>query len=553
MIAILPTEGPSSAPIPKVLHGYVSVRSQGGTSILDAAPADLASSAQGFHGTRDGFNQARKALESIGFLILAESRLGIAVAGPPEAYEELSGGKLETVERLMQGASNRTRYVTHVDIKGPNQPAALGVGITGSAAPGIEAILLERPRLYHGTSPSPVAPNVGSFHLRVPNDVALCLNAIPAHHAGVRGEGIKVAMVDSGQYPHPYFIAHHYSIRLPPISVVPGTSPHKDPVGHGTGESANIFAVAPGATLIPIRASDDRGALVGSNAGFLRAKQEKPEIITCSWGGDSPGPPFAAPSQWTLTWLAEIQDAVDQGIFVVFSAGNGSFSPEGQAPGVFSAGGVYVSADLDAQASNYASGYSSPWFTNRVVPDACGLVGMMPRAQYIMLPVQPGCDLDRGESQPSDTDPNTDGTAGNDGWALFSGTSAAAPQIAGAAALILSACPGLSPAQVRTALVATATDITTGRCHQRFNNLATDGPDLATGAGLVNAWEAVKFARANFGGGPPPSHGAGGSAPPPSPPPSPAPPSPASSATTGKSANKTARRARKGEPRTKRG
>src|SRR4051794_16696323 len=131
MISILPTEGPSSAPIPKVLHGYVSVRSQGGTSILDAAPADLASSAQGFHGTRDGFNQARKALESIGFLILAESRLGIAVAGPPEAYEELSGGKLETVERLMQGASNRTRYVTHVDIKGPNQPAALGVGITG--------------------------------------------------------------------------------------------------------------------------------------------------------------------------------------------------------------------------------------------------------------------------------------------------------------------------------------------------------------------------------------------------------------------------------------
>ncbi|MDO0917099.1 S8 family serine peptidase [Streptomyces sp. DT2A-34] len=48
-----------------------------------------------------------------------------------------------------------------------------------------------------------------------------------------------------------------------------------------------------------------------------------------------------------------------------------------------------------------------------------------------MLPIPPGCTIDAEES---DAD---DGTSRNDGWALFSGSSAAAPQIAGAAALLL--------------------------------------------------------------------------------------------------------------------
>ena len=47
-----------------------------------------------------------------------------------------------------------------------------------------------------------------------------------------------------------------------------------------------------------------------------------------------------------------------------------------------------------------------------------------------MLPVPPGCRLDESESKPDDTDPQSDGTSGaRDGWALFSGTSAAAPQL----------------------------------------------------------------------------------------------------------------------------
>ncbi len=89
-------------------------------------------------------------------------------------------------------------------------------------------------------------------------------------------------------------------------------------------------------------------------------------------------------------------------------------------------------------------------------------------------------------------------SSGNDGWALFSGTSAAAPQIAGAAALILEAKPGLDPDQVTEALKATAIDVRVGRCHPRFNFSAQIGHDSATGHGLVDASVAVQYAIDTF-------------------------------------------------------
>jgi subtilisin family serine protease len=373
----------------------------------------------------------------------------------------------------------------------------LGHGKVKSSKLQIEGVLIERPRLLQNVFPSPIPPVVDQFHLRVPDDIAVGLGAINAHRNGFRGKGVTVSMVDSGQYAHPFFATHHYDV-LPAKTVVPGTSPTKDPVGHGTGESANIFAMSPEATLQPVRAADENGNLVGAIGGFLMAKQDSPAVLTNSWGGDGFYPPSGPPDTYDLAWAAEILDAVENGIFVVFSASNGGFTIEPQVPGVLAAGGVYMTADLAMRASNYASGYPSPWFQNVTVPDVCGLVGLSPRAQYIMLPVQPGCELDIFESQPTTGDPNDDGTTANDGWALFSGTSAAAPQIAGIAALILSAKPGLSPAQITKAMTKTAIDIHTGRCHPRFNFEAQWGHDNATGHGLADASEAVKYAIDHF-------------------------------------------------------
>jgi subtilisin family serine protease len=339
---------------------------------------------------------------------------------------------------------------------------------------------------------------VSKFHLRVPDDVAVLLNARQAHQQGQVGANVNVTMIDSGHYRHPFFLAHHYQVR-PTLAMVPGTSPTRDPVGHGTGESANIFATAPGAILQPIRVSDSQGNLVAVIAGIQAAKSAavKPRIITNSWGGDilPPIPPQPPAAEQAL--VAEILDAIHQGILVVFSAGNGQFSVEPQIPGVLSVGGAFISSTHVLQASNYTSGYHSPWFGGVDVPAVSGLVGMLPRAQYLLLPIPPGCEIDVEESQPAPGD-TPDGTTPRDGWALFSGTSAAAPQIAGVCALLFGVRPHLTIPQVRQCLVATATDVVLGHNNPNFNQPATPGPDLATGAGLVNAAAAVQYAMAHF-------------------------------------------------------
>ena len=153
-------------------------------------------------------------------------------------------------------------------------------------------------------------------------------------------------------------------------------------------------------------------------------------------------------------------------------------------------GGVYMHPDGTLEASNYASGFASPIYPGRDVPDVCGLVGMMPRARYIMLPVQPNGNADAtGAGGPP---PDSDETAPDDGWAVFSGTSAAAPQLAGVCALMKQASPGLSPPQARDVLKQTARDVVLGSCSASTGaNQASTGPDLATGHGLADARQAV--------------------------------------------------------------
>jgi subtilisin family serine protease len=521
MTTLLPFTFESPAPVPSQLHGYLSVNSIGGQSVLEASK--LSETTDPFHGTKKDANQARKAAEASGLSIVAESRLGLAVVGPPEAYEELTGGKVVTQEVLLYAEAATRRYVTHIDITGKNQPLAVGCARPKSNVTGIEAVILEKPRAPQaapvwiapptpkaqqsgGIWPSPIPPNVPGFYLRVPQDVALGLGAPQAQKQGFRGQGVRVAMVDTGFYLHPFFPAHHYQIATP-IAVVPGVAQGSDPVGHGTGESANIFANAPDAQLQPIRASNEAGDLVAAVAGFMKAKSlsgdKRPQIISNSWGGDMqfPSPTNTLPPQ-EIAFALELKDAVELGIFVVFSAGNGQFSTEPQVPEVFAAGGTYMSSNMALQASNYASGYESPFFPHRIVPDACGLVGLLPRAQYIMLPIPPSCQLDIEESQADDQGNAGDGTPPNDGWALFSGTSAAAPQVAGAAAALLSAQnaakPHLTPAQIKEALTQTCVDIRFGTCHPRFNNPAGPGQDLATGFGLVNITAALEYARNKF-------------------------------------------------------
>ena len=121
------------------------------------------------------------------------------------------------------------------------------------------------------------------------------------------------------------------------------TSRTTDPGSHGTGESANIFAIAPKATFIGVKLGDDANPTGGASIleGFQEALKHKPHVISISMGYDLRIPPRSQITQLpnNLKGLeGEIQAAIASGIVVVFSAGNGHYSFPGSMPEVISAG-----------------------------------------------------------------------------------------------------------------------------------------------------------------------------------------------------------------------
>jgi subtilisin family serine protease len=381
------------------------------------------------------------------------------------------------------GVEEEATYIDSTDTDVPGLITAEGSRFEGL----LEGIAIEEPVYPHAATAYP--PTKAYWHLDVPADVALGLNAERVHRAGITGRGITVAMVDSGWQSHPFFTDRAY--RVDPVVLGPGTAdPNFDENGHGTGESANIFATAPDIRLQPVKTAAASGALVNVTAAFNAAAALGPDIITNSWGSSVRDLPLSAADQ---ALAAAVAAAVISGITVVFSAGNGGWGFPGQHPDVISVGGVDIAQDGTLRASDYTSGFMSNVYPGRRVPDVSGLVGMRPGAKLIMLPVPAGCALDSGLS--GGTHPNGDETAPDDGWAAFSGTSAAAPQIAGVCALMKQACPRLTSTEIRAILMQTARDVTTGNNHPNFGNPATVGPDLATGNGLVDAHKAVPIAK----------------------------------------------------------
>jgi subtilisin family serine protease len=63
----------------------------------------------------------------------------------------------------------------------------------------------------------------------------------------------------------------------------------------------------------------------------------------------------------------------------------------------------------------------------------------MPDGAYIFLPLPPRSEMDQQGADAAEPVQRADRTAADDGWGVFSGTSAAAPQVAGVCALMLEA------------------------------------------------------------------------------------------------------------------
>lgn len=451
----------------------VSPRSIGGTSLFATTEKVTKDNVAQFHSTPEDVRATVDELRKLGFAILNEGDTTISIGGSSKLFQEVFSAKLRKQKR--EGKNGQT--LEFYEIADDKQVQILQA--PGELANLIEGVAIARPPEYFESSLPPLTPPdpAAYRYLMVPDDVATLLRANRVHRTGTTGRGVVVAMIDTGHYAHPFFNAHGYRVLTTLLG--PGASdPSSDLYGHGTGESANIFAAAPDIQLRPIK---DAGDPVGSFNVAVNSTP-KPQIISNSWGYDIDYA-GATLDPYLKALEAAVANAVANNIVVCFSAGNGHRSFPACHPDVIAVGGVHVNyPNLDFEASSYASSFKSNLYPGRHVPDVCGLtgkrvnIGGAGRAPSLMLPVQPGSTLDTITPATSNQ---------NDGWGLFSGTSAACPQVAGVVALLLEKNAAIAPAKVKEILMKSARDVAVGTTGTGDN--AGPGPDDATGSGLVDA------------------------------------------------------------------
>lgn len=479
--------------LPVKLYAEAVVCSASGESLLGCPYPITGENALRFYPSIDRLQTAAQRLREAGFDVLDIGKLSVTIAAAPEVYQRSLRTTLEAVERPVIKELGQTATATFINAI-DHRPFG-EIDISQTEWQGIlDGIAINEPVCYFQSELSSVVPPTTlDEYLSVPEGVAQGLNATLAHHQGVTGKGVKVVMVDSGWYPHPFFTQRNYKVD---VVLAPGsTDPWQDFSGHGTGESANVLAIAPDVSLTMVKADvalSGKYRHINSISAFRTAIALRPDIITCSWGTDQRKNSLSPQNR---IFAALVADAVRQGIIVIFSAGNGQYGFPAQHPDVIAAGGVYLHLNGSLQgtleASNYASSFISPIYSERRVPDVCGLVGNLPHGSYIMLPVPPGSKIDQQLASVQD------GTEAIDGWAAFSGTSAAAPQVAGICALMKQVNPNLSPAQAKQILQQTARDVIEGFSNPSSSGAsARAGPDLATGHGLADAYASVEAVKA---------------------------------------------------------
>ena len=266
-----------------------------------------------------------------------------------------------------------------------------------------------------------------------------------ARSNGSTGKGAIVAIIDSGvRRPHPDLQGGRL---LQGHDFVQNDSDPQDGDGHGThvlgivgaaeGNAVGVSSVAPGSRLLPVRVLDDDGAGFTSDVarGIDYAVAQGAHVINLSLGSNLPLVGLLGDGEYDTA----IRRALDAGRVVVASSGNNG-TPVCEQPS--SSDGLLCVGSVDD--NGVRSSFSS-----------------FGGGRGIMAPGN-----------------NVLSTYKDDLYTRISGTSQAAPHVAGVAALLVA--KGLRGQDVVNRLLATARDA------------GPAGPDSQYGAGIVNARRAVE-------------------------------------------------------------
>ena len=298
------------------------------------------------------------------------------------------------------------------------------------------------------------------LHNTEPNSIDI--NAEPAWGITTGSPSITVAVVDCGvEINHADLsgrVLNGYTIGFPtsygePVNDVYSKKYHGTAVAGiiaANNNSIGIRGVAWGVKVLPVNIVPGDYDMFGTNqqiADAIRWAYPYADVINCSWGG-------AADSD-------EVHSAIDEAMYngrngkgcvVVAAAGNNGNSNNVAYParynGVIAVGAIHQNGLI--------------WDYSQTGSSMC-----------LVAPSGGGDVVTTDRSAPKGKN------AYSDYIFTFGGTSAAAPQVAGVAALMLSVNPNLLRTQVKANLESTATD------------LGINGFDTTYGYGVVNAYQAV--------------------------------------------------------------
>ncbi|NEW45756.1 S8 family serine peptidase [Nocardia cyriacigeorgica] len=276
---------------------------------------------------------------------------------------------------------------------------------------------------------------------------------LSAAHASTQGEGVTVAVLDSGiNADHPA-LAGRVDMVGPDFYNSDGLQAGDAEYGiHGTAMVSDVLKVAPKARIIAARVTNDQqeedGKLERTTDGVTPvahgidwAVENGADVISMSLGGGL----FA---EFDGTEVAAAARAVHKGVTLLAAAGNSGGSDEVN-EGNFPAGYANVISVAATQPGGGRAEFSTVRTHNTIASPGVGIVS---------------ADKDGGYSPVDGTSPAT---------ALASGVTA----------LMLAVNPDLTPAQTRAILMSTA-------------DHPAGGHDALVGAGQINAAEAVRAAGA---------------------------------------------------------
>lgn len=410
---------------------------------------------------------SNKAIQANGYIsqIYQTETVDKIIVLPKIIVEIKEGGNIEDIvseyrNKLSLASNYENTYYLDCNVKTSEEVLALVASLTKH-----DKVKWCEPDMYSNIKSCNSNPYYGyQYYLKNNLYPGMDINVEPAWNLVTGSSKVTVAVVDTGvDLDHEDLkgaLLQGYTVGDPTGYGAPKNWTKSDSKGHGTccagivgaiDNNVGVVGVANGVKILPVNIAPNpctdknEGGFASTSeiAQAIRWAYPKADVLSCSWGGN--------------TYSNDIVNAITEarnkgrkgkGTIIVFSAGNDTAKVNFPAnvDGVVTVGAIEQNGKI-CNYSNTGNSLDLVAFGNYVTTtDVMGSLGY---------------------------------TTGSYTRYDFSGTSAACPQVAGVAALMLSANPNLTEEKVKEYLRNTARD------------LGEKGRDDLYGYGLVDAYKAV--------------------------------------------------------------